>query len=315
MKIISTLDELKNTKLTPSASALGTFDGLHKGHQKVIASTCRYARQNGLASMVFTFRNHPMEALMPELEPPRLLSNGDKEAILGKMDIDVLVNIPFNQEVARMSAEGFLRLLQDKGVRAVGIGMNFSFGAGGTGNVQYLDKVHDDFGMTILSCPLLTLDGEVVSSTNIRSAIREGNIHKANYMLGRPYVIRGVVSHGDQRGRDLGFPTANLELTGEKIAIPAFGVYAGEVYARGQWYKSMLNIGNNPTFGTREIRLEAHLFGYQGNLYHQPVAVRIMEKVRDEKKFPSVDLLIRQLEKDKKAVLLMNLDGTRSSDT
>jgi riboflavin kinase/FMN adenylyltransferase len=304
MEIISTLEELKRRELRPSAAALGTFDGLHRGHQKVIETTQQFARQNDLISMVFTFCNHPMATLMPELEPARLLLNEDKIEILRSMGIDVLINIPFDLTVAHMSAEHFLVLLQQKGVRAVGIGMNFSFGAGGSGNVQYLDKVHTQYGMTVLSCPLLTLDGDIVSSTNIRSAIKNGEMHKANYMLGRPYVIRGIVSAGQQRGRRMGFPTANLELADSHMAIPAYGVYAGQVLARGQWYKAMLNVGNNPTFGNESVRLEAHLFGFSGDLYGQSIAIKVLDRIREEKKFANMELLMKQLEKDQKAILL-----------
>ena len=220
MQIITTLDELNQAVLPPSAAALGTFDGLHRGHQKVIHTTRAYAKEHGLSSLVFTFSNHPLAFLKPEKEPPRLLSNPDKIALLEEMGIDILCNIPFTRELADLSADGFLTLLEDKGVRAVGIGTNFSFGAGGTGNGDFLNKVHEKYELTILTSPLLTLDGCVISSTQIRRAIGEGQIHKANFMLGRPYVIHGTVVHGDKRGRTLGFPTANISLMNAKIAIP-----------------------------------------------------------------------------------------------
>lgn len=306
MQIITTLDELNQAVLPPSAAALGTFDGLHRGHQKVIHTTRAYAKEHGLSSLVFTFSNHPLAFLKPEKEPPRLLSNPDKIALLEEMGIDILCNIPFTRELADLSADRFLTLLEDKGVRAVGIGTNFSFGAGGTGNVDFLNKVHEKYELTILTSPLLTLDGCVISSTQIRRAIGEGQIHKANFMLGRPYVIHGTVVHGDKRGRTLGFPTANISLMNAKIAIPQYGVYAGLVKAKGAWYKAMLNVGNNPTFDTEDIRLEAHLFGFDRNLYGETITVKLMEKIRDEIRFSSAEQLIRQMEKDKKATLLMD---------
>ena len=172
--------------------------------------------------------------------------------------------------------------------------------------MDFLNKVHEKYELTILTSPLLTLDGCVISSTQIRRAIGEGQIHKANFMLGRPYVIHGTVVHGDKRGRTLGFPTANISLMNAKIAIPQYGVYAGLVKAKGAWYKAMLNVGNNPTFDTEDIRLEAHLFGFDRNLYGETITVKLMEKIRDEIRFSSAEQLIRQMEKDKKATQLMD---------
>ena len=230
MKLITSLDELHRAHLLPSAAALGTFDGVHRGHQEVIGTTRTYARQHHLQLMVFTFSTHPLASLKPELEPPRLLDNAAKEKLMVDLEVDILVNIPFTRELAAMSADDFLQMLVDLGVKAVGIGDNFSFGAGGKGNVRLLKTEHTRFGLTILSRPLLKQDGLVVSSTNIRKAIAEGRVELAAQMLGRPYAIRGQVVPGDHRGRLLGFPTANLKLLGQHFAVPAFGVYTCLLY-------------------------------------------------------------------------------------
>lgn len=298
MKLITSLDELHTAHLLPSAAALGTFDGVHLGHQEVIGTTRAYARQHNLQLMVFTFSTHPLASLKPELEPPRLLDNGGKVKLMVDLGVDILVNIPFTRDLAAMSADDFLQMLVDCGVKAVGIGDNFSFGAGGKGNVRLLKTEHTRFGLTILSRPLLKQDGLVVSSTNIRKAIAEGQVARAAQMLGRPYEIRGQVVLGDQRGRLLGFPTANIRILGQHFAIPAFGVYAGRVQVEETWYGAMVNVGDNPTFAHQETRLEAHLFHYQGNLYGKELRVQLLQRLRGEKKFPSLEKLQEQLKED-----------------
>lgn len=298
MKLITSLDELHSAHLLPSAAALGTFDGVHRGHQEVIGTTRLYAREHHLQLMVFTFSTHPLASLKPELEPPRLLDNPAKEKLMVELGVDILVNIPFTRELAAMSADAFLQMLVDCGVKAVGIGDNFSFGAGGKGNVRLLKTEHSRFGLTILSRPLLKQDGLVVSSTNIRKAIAEGRVELAAQMLGRPYAIRGQVVPGDHRGRLLGFPTANLKILGQHFAVPAFGVYAGRVLVAGQWYDAMVNVGDNPTFANQEARLEAHLFRFEGNLYGREVLVQLVARLRGEEKFPDLDRLQEQLRKD-----------------
>ena len=302
MKLITSLEELNNAQLLPSAAALGTFDGVHRGHQEVILTTKEYARQHHLQLMVFTFSTHPLASLKPELEPARLLDNEAKVHLMVELGVDILVNIPFTKELAARSADEFLSILVKAGVRAVGIGDNFSFGAGGRGNVHLLKAEHTRYGLTVLSRPLLKVDSMVVSSTNIRRAIKEGRVALAREMLGRPYEIRGKVVSGDHRGRSLGFPTANLKLLGTHMAIPAFGVYAGSVKVGKQRYDAMVNVGDNPTFANQETRLEVHLFNFDGNLYGQEIRVELWLRIRGEKKFSSLEKLIRQLQEDEKMV-------------
>ena len=302
MKLITSLEELNNAQLLPSAAALGTFDGVHRGHQEVILTTKEYARQHHLQLMVFTFSTHPLASLKPELEPARLLDNEAKVHLMVELGVDILVNIPFTKELAARSADEFLSLLVKAGVRAVGIGDNFSFGAGGRGNVHLLKAEHTRYGLTVLARPLLKVDSMVVSSTNIRRAIKEGRVALAREMLGRPYEIRGKVVSGDHRGRSLGFPTANLKLLGTHMAIPAFGVYAGSVKVGKQRYDAMVNVGDNPTFANQETRLEVHLFNFDGNLYGQEIRVELWLRIRGEKKFSSLEKLIRQLQEDEKMV-------------
>lgn len=302
MKLITSLEELNNAQLLPSAAALGTFDGVHRGHQEVILTTKEYAREHHLQLMVFTFSTHPLASLKPDLEPARLLDNDAKVRLMVELGVDILVNIPFTKELAALSADEFLSLLVKAGVKAVGIGDNFSFGAGGKGNVHLLKAEHTRYGLTILSRPLLKVDGLVVSSTNIRKAIKEGRVALAQEMLGRPYAIRGRVVSGDHRGHTLGFPTANLKLLGTHMAIPAFGVYAGFVKVGEKRYDAMINVGDNPTFANQETRLEVHLFDFSGDLYGQEITVELLLRIRGEKKFSSLEKLKEQLQEDEKMV-------------
>ncbi|MCH3951418.1 MAG: bifunctional riboflavin kinase/FAD synthetase [Acidaminococcus sp.] len=303
MRIITSFEELQTAPLEPSAAALGTFDGLHLGHQRVISTCNRYAETHGLSKMVFTFSSHPLATLMPELEPKRLLINGDKEIIMRRLGVNVLINIPFTKSLSQMSADDFLQLLKNLGVRAVSIGMNFSFGSGGRGNVQYLNMQGGKYGLKILSCPLLKMDGLIVSSTQIRKAIKEGDVALARKMLGRPYVMQGKVVPGYQRGRKMGFPTANLDLTGTKMAVPADGVYEGESVVDGRRYKVMVNIGKNPTFALEKVTLEAHIIGFHGDLYGDYLRVALLRKIRDEHQFASAEELMEQLKKDRETIL------------
>ena len=302
MKLIKTLEELKNANLQPSAAALGTFDGIHLGHQDVIGTTRKYAKQHHLQLMVFTFSNHPLAFLKPEKAPMRLMDNEEKIRMMVDLGVDILVNLPFTQEFSQIPAEDYLTLLVQSGVKAVGIGDNYSFGAGGKGNLHLLKKEHSRFGLAVLARPLLKVEGKVVSSSNIRQLIKEGKMALAGKMLGRPYAIRGTVVKGDQRGRLLGFPTANLRILGRNIALPPFGVYAGKVRVEQDVYAAMINIGDNPTFLQQKTRLEAHLLAFTGDLYGKSIQVELWDYVRGEKKFASPKELVAQLTADQEKV-------------
>lgn len=298
MQIISSIDQLKHTKLGYSACALGTFDGIHLGHQDVIGAAKKFARARGYQLMVFTFSNHPMSKIMPELVPERIIDRPTKIKLLQALNVDILVNIPFNQAFAQMSGDEFLKMLHDANVKAVAVGENYTYGAGGLGNVQSLQAAGKTYDFTVLVSKLLTLKREVISSTHIRKAINKGNVAKANAMLGRDYSIAGVVVAGDQRGRTMDYPTANINLTDTNIAMPAFGVYAGKVEIDDEVYAAMINIGNNPTFGVGQTHLEAHLFDYKGNLYGREIRVYLHEFIRPEIKFASLEELKTQIDKD-----------------
>lgn len=282
--------------------ALGTFDGLHIGHQDVIAAAKRQAEQRDHLLAVFTFSNHPLELICPEKVPVALLTKAQKYALLEKFGVEVLIDLPFDKQLAELSPANFIDKLLLLGVSGIVVGENFTYGYKGAGNCKLLAEaaVENDFSLDVR--PLVKLQGDVVSSTFIRRAIKEGSVEAAAAFLGRPYALMGVVAHGNERGRLLGFPTANIELADARTAVPPVGVYAVRVtLADGKIYNAMANIGNNPTFGdVLKPRLEANIFDFSGDIYGQQITVEFIAKVREQTKFDSLDALIAQLEADKK---------------
>src|SRR5574344_1689337 len=229
MKIIRTLEELRAIKHEPRAIALGTFDGIHLGHQDVIKTAVSFVGKQALKSMVFTFSNHPMASIMPELVPPQLIDNAAKEQLLANLGVDILANIPFTRQVAEISADDFLNLLEELGAKVVVVGDNYSYGAGGAANSHTLKAEGAKRGIHVVIRKLLTLHGVIISSTQIRKAIAQGDMDYARVMLGRPYSLSGKVIHGDARGRTIGFPTANIDLI-----IPGLPRYPQTCRIRGQ---------------------------------------------------------------------------------
>ena len=302
MKIIRTFEEISTIKKEPCAIALGTFDGIHLGHQDVIKTAISFVGKQALKSMVFTFSNHPMSSIMPELVPPQLIDNKAKEQLLAAMGVDILVNIPFTRKVAEISADNFLNLLENLGAKVVVVGENYSYGAGGNANSDTLKREGKKRGIHVVIRKLLALHGFVISSTLIRKAIVEGEVDYAEAMLGRPYSLSGKVVHGDARGRTIGFPTANFDLTNSPFAIPATGVYAGIVCVEDKRYIASVNVGSNPTFDVANTRLEAHLLDYEGDLYGKRITVEFYAHIRDEKTFSDAEALKKQIVLDEKQI-------------
>ena len=302
MKIIKTFEELCATKNESCAVALGTFDGIHLGHQDVIKTAISFVGKQAQKSMVFTFSNHPMASIMPELVPPQIIDNREKEQLLAQMGVDILANIPFTRQVAEISAEDFLNLLEQIGAKVVVVGENYSYGAGGAANSGTLKTEGKKRGIQVVIRKLLSLHGVVISSTQIRKAIEQGDLEYAQTMLGRPYSLTGVVIHGDARGRTMGFPTANLDLANSAFALPAVGVYAGIASCAGKRYQALVNIGSNPTFGSTGLRLEAHLLDFEGDLYGKEITVELYTFIRGEKTFAVVEALKKQIAIDEKQI-------------
>ena len=303
MEIITSLDaELKN-KYPATVIALGTFDGLHLGHTDVINTAKDYAERSGLKLAVFTFSNHPLALIRPDLVPVRIISAEEKIKLLESFGVDYLINIPFTEDFAALSPDEFLDRLACFNYRCLVVGENFTYGFLGSGKTETLERSGRKNGFDVIVRPLVKMNGNVVSSTGIRNLIQAGHIEYANRMLGRAYTITGKIVHGEQRGRKLGFPTANIELLHGEMAVPAPGVYAVTASIEGSIYEGMGNIGNNPTFNDVEhARLEVNLFNCSGDLYGKTMSVQFHKYIRAEKKFSGVEELCRQIEEDKKAI-------------
>lgn len=316
MEIITSLDaELKN-KYPATVIALGTFDGLHLGHTDVINTAKNYAERSGLKLAVFTFSNHPLALIRPDLVPVRIISAEEKIKLLESFGVDYLINIPFTEDFAALSPDEFLDRLACFNYRCLVVGENFTYGFLGSGKTETLERSGRKNGFDVIVRPLVKMNGNVVSSTGIRNLIQAGHIEYANRMLGRAYTITGKIVHGEQRGRKLGFPTANIELLHGEMAVPAPGVYAVTASIEGSIYEGMGNIGNNPTFNDVEhARLEVNLFNCSGDLYGKTMSVQFHKYIRAEKKFSGVEELCRQIEEDKKAIKTYFLNKKQLPDT
>ncbi len=302
MKIAERLSEArKKEEARGVVVAVGTFDGVHIGHQELISRAVSLAREVGASCALFTFQNHPFSVLAPDRVPPALASREERRQLFEGLGVRLLIEERFTTELAALSAEEFLaRLVENLAPRAVVVGENFSFGAGGFGTPEFLAARGKGMGFLVENMPLLSYKGDTVSSTRIRALLAEGNVAMAGELLGRPFSLSGVVIHGDERGRTLGFPTANL-LPPAELACPANGAYAVRVErASGVSHIGVANVGSNPTFGGSERRVEAHLLDFSGNLYDERIAVRFVQRLRGEQRFPSAEALVRQLREDEK---------------
>lgn len=299
MEIITSLEQL-HSFAAPCVVALGTFDGLHRGHLDVIGTAKQEAEQTGAKLAVFTFSNHPLEWINPAHVPVALVTPAVKLQLLENLGVDVLIDIPFNQLVADLLPQQFLERLSALNYSCLVVGENFTYGQRGVGNVYTLAASAQALGFKLIVRKLVSNNGTIVSSTEIRRLITAGEVQQAAKMLGRSYSISGIVAHGNERGRLLGYPTANLELVDAHVAIPLGGVYAVRAYVDGGVYGGMANIGKNPTFGDVEKpRLETNIFGFSGDIYGKTLTIEFVQRIRGEVKFAGIDALKAQLAQDK----------------
>ena len=299
MEIITSLEQL-HSFAAPCVVALGTFDGLHRGHLDVIGTAKQEAEQTGAKLAVFTFSNHPLEWINPAHVPVALVTPAVKLQLLENLGVDVLIDIPFNQLVADLLPQQFLERLSALNYSCLVVGENFTYGQRGVGNVYTLAASAQALGFKLIVRKLVSNNGTIVSSTEIRRLITAGEVQQAAKMLGRSYSISGIVAHGNERGRLLGYPTANLELVDAHVAIPLGGVYAVRAYVDGCVYGGMANIGKNPTFGDVEKpRLETNIFGFSGDIYGKTLTIEFVQRIRGEVKFAGIDALKAQLAQDK----------------
>jgi riboflavin kinase/FMN adenylyltransferase len=313
MKILRTFEELAAIQ-RPVCLAIGVFDGVHLGHQRVIGQVCEDARQHHGASVVLTFDPHPARILRPDKAPPLLTSTEHKLRIIGTTGADACLVLPFTKEFAATTATGFLELLlaHTRQLQEICVGTRFRFGHDRTGDIRLIEQFAAAHHFTAREIKSVKAGDESISSTAIRDHIRHGNLDRAAAMLGRPYSILGTVEKGDGIGHQLGFPTANLNPHNE--AFPPDGVYATHIRLTGKTYSGVLNLGRRPTFEDRSHRriLEVHILDFSDDIYGQDIEVIFHEKLRDEKKFSSVDELKKQIAAD---VAAARLCGQTSSPT
>ena len=297
MKIFRDLEALGT--LPNPVVAIGNFDGVHLGHQKIIETVASRARAIDGTSMVMTFDPHPLTILRPAGRPPLIMPLSEKIAALGALGLQVLLIVPFTREFSQITAEQFVEgLLAHKlAAREVYVGSNFHFGRGGVGDFELLKSEGARHGIQVARVPVVLYDNQPTSSTRIRENIERGAVERAAGMLGRLYAIRGLVVHGRGRGARLGFSTANLSSDNE--LIPAEGVYVTRASVDGKSYASVSNIGDRPTFGERERVIESHLLDYAGpEMYGRTMRLAFCSYLREEHKFESSEALSAQIKKD-----------------
>lgn len=304
MTRVLTGDPLEWSVERPTAVTIGVFDGVHLGHRAVMDRLVDRARRDGLVPVALTFDPHPLEFVAPERAPKLLTTVTQRVELLASCGIEVVGVLPF-PEIRDLSPETFaVDLLGGRlSARYVAVGTDFRFGRDRAGDVEVLRSLGRARGFEVEAVDLVArIDGEVVSSTRIRADIAEGRVAEAAVLLGRPVELRGVVVHGDARGRTIGFPTANIHVP-ERLAVPADGVYAawcrlGGDRADGRRLPAVVNIGVRPTFdGTRRI-VEVHILDTDEDLYGAELAVELVDRIRDEVRFPSVDALVARLHED-----------------
>jgi len=288
-------------KLSPKKDMLltiGVFDGVHLGHKYLISQLTEQARQQNLLSGVVTFRQHPQEVLSSQTKLPFLTDLTQRTNLLKNESIDVIIPLSFTRELAQLSASQFINLLKRcLRMRGLLIGPDFALGKNREGTINTLRALGEDMNFTVTVIPPLMINGEVVSSTAIRKALADGDMKRVLNLIGRPFSFHGCVISGTGRGLELGFPTANLNID-PKQALPAEGVYATWAYIDDKAYQSMTNIGKCPTFGGNELTVEVYILDYHNSLYGHKLKIDIIERLRDEKQFDSIEELKNQITED-----------------
>lgn len=301
MRIYRDIAEIDNTE--KSVVTVGTFDGFHLGHQSILEQIKQIAANNGLKSTIITFEPHPRKVLGNSNGGINILTTlEEKLRIFREAQIDQVLIIPFTREFAKISSTEFVQniLVEKLGAEEIVIGHDHHFGRNREGGFAELQRLGKLFNFSVQQVPEYRQNGELISSSLIRGLLESGNVEKAAAYMGRPYAIFGTVIRGNGRGREIGFPTANLEVDHEAKLIPAEGVYAVDVFLNGAVYKGMMNIGRRPTFDFDSLTLEVHIFNFDAYIYGKILEVRFKKYIREEKKFSGIEELRSQLQKDKK---------------
>ncbi len=298
MKVYYKPEHVEKNKKT--IITIGTFDGVHLGHQKILDEVVRRAKATGGRSLVITFDPHPRFVVSPDFNLELLTTTDEKLTILDTTEIDNVLVINFNREFSQMSYGNFIKkiICDEIGVEHIVVGYDHKFGKDRGGDKGKLLEMSGICDFTVSGAEEVKIDGEVISSTKIRNALKNGELEKANKFLGRNYFFSGKVIRGAQRGRELGYPTANIKPDAHKV-IPANGVYFVKVFLRDEEYFGLMNIGTRPTFEhLNNPIIETYIFGLNKNIYSKMVKTEVIKKIRDEVKFVTKEALIRQIEKD-----------------
>jgi riboflavin kinase / FMN adenylyltransferase len=279
--------------------ALGNFDGVHLGHQRLLASGLEKANLLGIKLCVLLFEPHPMKMLFPERVIGLLTTQKERLRVFAEIGVDKVYLLPFNREMSETSPESFVKeILRRIGVAHLVVGFNYSFGAFGKGTPDDLQRYGQEYGFGVSVLQAQTIDGRVISSTAIRKALQQGDIVQVKKLLGRTPCLSGIVVEGEKRGRSLGYPTANLRVS-EDLLLPKRGVYAVWIDFYGDRVQGMMNIGMKPTFHSEYyLSVEIHLFNFTGDLYGKELVVHIEDRLRDERRFSGIKELMEQLGRD-----------------
>lgn len=294
------LRALDDAQLNDTALTIGSFDGVHRGHQDLIARMLARAQAMGWRSAVLTFYPHPSVVLRKRTPAFYITSPEEKAHLLGDLGVDFVITQKFDIELSQVKATDFLaRLRRQLGFHALWAGEDFAIGHQRRGNRHYLEGASQEYGFEFHLVEPFLIGGEVVSSTRVREALRSGDVARAARYLGRSFELPGTVREGAGRGRQLGIPTANLEIWEER-AFPAKGVYACYAWVGGRRLQAVVNIGLRPTFDDKldSPVVEAHLLDFEGELYSQEVKLAFVDRLRDERKFEDPQALLRQIERD-----------------
>ena len=299
MKLIHQPDELINGD-RKACLAIGMFDGVHLGHQQVLRQAIEDSHRNEARSVAVTFDRHPASVIAPGRAPALLQTRAQRLRAIESLGIDAALLIKFDKALSRKPGAEFVHELADGfgAIHSICVGVNFTFGHKRDGNVELLRTLGQALGFHVHGLQAVSLDGQAVSSTRIRAAVRDGRLDDAGQMLGRTFAIEGTVIEGERQGRELGFPTANLETDG--LVLPPNGVYAAHARLGQAAHRAVLNIGLRPTLAKPEptLQVEAHLLDFDGDLYGQVMEIEFVEQLRDERRFGSAGELAAQISRD-----------------
>jgi riboflavin kinase/FMN adenylyltransferase len=291
---------LQDAKANGVCLSIGSFDGVHLGHQKIIKKLTAGAHEIGVPAAVLTFYPHPSMVLRGPRDSFYISTPEEKATLLGDLGIDLVITYPFDREVAQLSAEEFVTYLDQRlGIKQLWVGYDFSLGRDREGNLPVLQQLGLELGFSVHEVSALSLADQVVSSSRIRRLLEAGEVEQSAHLLGRAFKIRGEVVSGEERGRKLGFPTANLRIAKERV-VPGPGVYASRVEHMGKTYRAVTNVGVRPTFEHEPVapRVEAHLLDFEGDLYGQELSLSFEARLRGERRFSGVEALIAQIRAD-----------------